>query len=413
MSEQPKPKAITFGSHRSAELEATIERALARADAFGLKRLADLTDLDILRIPNYAAICPTINYPDLEGGFSVFSGKGLTKLHAKASALMEAVERYSGRPDGRFTMRGSYRSLSRRYDVIHPSQFIVPGTTEYRDGDVIEWMPARSLVRQDRVLVPAGVAFCPDIPTDPTIRPMRSSSNGLASGNTLEEATLHALYELIERDADVISTYSGRGTAVDLSEIEDPALAELVGRFLRHNIELRVRRVTQDIPVHVFRAMAVDHDARSVDYINGGHGAHLDPRVALARAVTEASQSRVTVMAGIREDMPQHRERLKTHDFLSLYDTNQREFDHHDGVCTFHELRDMSRPTLREDLQLVVEFLVAAGIPDAYVVDLTRPELEIPVVRALVPMLEFEEPGNWMGPRLQRCLEATAEASRS
>jgi thioglycine synthase len=411
MSEAPQPKAITLGSHRSAELEDTIDRALAKASVFGLKRLADLTDLDILRIPNYAAICPTINYPDLEGGFSVFSGKGLTKLHAKASALMEAVERYSARPDGRFTMRGSYRSLSRRYDVIHPSQFIVPGSLEYRDGDAIEWMAARSLVHRDRVLVPAGMAFCPDIPTDPAIRPMRSSSNGLASGNTVEEATLHALYELIERDADVISTYSGRGTAVDLSEIEDAALADIIDRFLRHNVELRVRRVTQDIPVHVFRAMAVDHDVRIVDYINGGHGAHLDPHVALARAVTEASQSRVTVMAGIREDMPLHRKRLKSHDFLSLYNTNKGEFDHHDGVCTFDALPDMSRPTLQEDLQLVVELLVEAGIPDVYVVDLTRPELQIPVVRALVPMLEFEEPGNWMGPRLQRCLTATAEVS--
>jgi ribosomal protein S12 methylthiotransferase accessory factor len=315
---------------------------------------------------------------------------------------MEAVERFSALPNHRFTVRGSLRYLRTRFEIAHPTQFIVPGSRGYKDDDVIEWVSARSLVHDDVVLVPAAMAFSPDIPTDRSIPRMRGSSNGLASGNTLEEATLHALYELIERDADVISTYSGVGERVDLANISDAVLSHLVAVFARHKVELRVRRVTQDIPIHTFRAVAIDHDLRRVDYVNGGHGTHLDPRVALTRAITEAAQSRVTVMAGIREDMPSQREMLSNQDFDALRAANYRELDDGGGACDFDSLEDMSQPSLTEDLQRVVDELMRAGVPDVLVVDLTRPEVGIPVVRALVPTLEFEMPGNWIGPRLLR-----------
>jgi ribosomal protein S12 methylthiotransferase accessory factor len=91
---------------------------------------------------------------------------------------------------------------------------------------------------------------------------------------------------------------------------------------------------------------------------------------------------------------------LSAQDFERLCDANRRELDDSEGACQFETLPDMSRPSLAEDLRLVLEFLANVGIRDAFVVDLTRPEVDIPVVRALVPTLEFEMPGNWMGPRL-------------
>ncbi len=393
-------KELRLGSHRVVPLEETFERAVAKAEVMGLTRLSDITDLDNLRVPNYAAVCPGINYPPRPGGISVFSGKGVTRLHAKVSALMEAVERYSCLQHNRFTIRGSYQQLVRSHNIAHPSSFVVPRSYEYEDHQATEWVFARSLLHGDLVLVPAWLVFCPYLPGEASLQSWATSTNGLASGNTLEEATLHALYEAIERDAEAIALHSRRARSLNFDSAVPDAAREFASRFDAEHVKIEVKDITQDIKVPTFITTIVDYSLRSINYINGGKGTHLDPEVALLRAMTEACQSRVTGMTGIREDMTDKRARMVTQDFDTMLEAAAVWCEPSGERCSLDAIPNRATDSIVDDIEIVLDELRHAGLDDVYLVDLTCSELEIPVARVLAPGLEFEVEGNWVGTRL-------------
>jgi thioglycine synthase len=93
----------------------TLAEILPLYQKIGITRLSDITHMDKLCIPNYSAILP-----GTEDSIWVYSGKGLTKSHAKVSALMEAIERYcslSGTYSDRF-IQGTYQVLSKSYSKV-------------------------------------------------------------------------------------------------------------------------------------------------------------------------------------------------------------------------------------------------------------------------------------------------------
>ena len=98
------------GTSRINPPQETFIKVTTLSKNIGVTRLADITDMDILRIPNYSAILP-----GTEDYIWVYNGKGHTKTHAKVSALMESIERYSSLPSGapRNFIQGSYDQLSR------------------------------------------------------------------------------------------------------------------------------------------------------------------------------------------------------------------------------------------------------------------------------------------------------------
>src|SRR5205809_7374345 len=155
--------------------------------------------MDVLRIPNYSAVLP-----GTEDYIWVYSGKGPTKEHAMASALMESIERYSSLPSGgqrKFT-RSSYAELSRTCKVLHPDRLVEPVRFEYRDDMLMDWLAGYDLASSEEVMVPASAALFRYTPPPPAVNPFAYfHTNGLASGNVMEEAICHALCEVIERDA--------------------------------------------------------------------------------------------------------------------------------------------------------------------------------------------------------------------
>ena len=81
-----------FGcTHRAIPPKQTIENVKGKLRRIGVTRIAEITHLDRLGIPIYSAIRPLA----AEGAISIYAGKGATKHQAKASAMMEAFERYS------------------------------------------------------------------------------------------------------------------------------------------------------------------------------------------------------------------------------------------------------------------------------------------------------------------------------
>ena len=396
-------------TRRVRPLGDTIDRVLGLRDVLGITRIGETTHLDVLGVPNVSVVAPGMNFPPQPGIISVFSGKGPTLDHAMASALMETAERYCGRSRSEHLVVGSLDHLVRRHPVVPASSFIAPGSHLVADSTPIEWVWARHLWSDQPALVPAWLTYTPYLPScrDLTDGPRCSTTNGLASGNTFEEAILHALYELIERDAEALAFAGGRSVTVDLDSVDSPAAKDLIERYRGAGIELQVRDITQDTDVPTFLAMAIDPALPKVNYVNGGKGTHLDPEIALVRALTEVAQSRVIEMAGIREDMSP-RTSLVEADFASFLEKNRRWYCNTDSTVAWGQYRSNARTNVVDDIETVRRRLARVGIEHAFVVDLTRPEVGIPVARVLCPGLEHDVGGAPVGPRAER-IAVTAE----
>ncbi len=157
--------------------------------------------MDKLYIPNYTAVLP-----GTEDSIWVYSGKGATKAHAKASALMETIERYCSLSSNypKSLIHGSYLQLSKSYNrVLHPDEVVEPVDSSYNYKDaIIDCLPGFDLLNNEEVLIPVQLALSRYSAKSPASCVFQySHTNGLASGNVLEEAICHALCELIERDA--------------------------------------------------------------------------------------------------------------------------------------------------------------------------------------------------------------------
>jgi ribosomal protein S12 methylthiotransferase accessory factor len=144
-------------------------------------------------------------------------------------------------------------------------------------------------------------------------------SNGLASGNSRDEAALHALYEIIERDAMALQHQaSPRPEYLDLASITDDVCGPLIEKVLAADVTVTITHVPSRFGVSCFSATVWSQDFPAP---SGGWGAHLDPQVALSRAITEAAQSRLTGIAGSRDDLPPIYQRVR----LSTADTSRPE----------------------------------------------------------------------------------------
>jgi ribosomal protein S12 methylthiotransferase accessory factor len=170
---------------------------------------------------------------------------------------------------------------------------------------------------------------------------------------------------------------------------------------------------SSEIGLPVFVAEIVDRDpdpGRAV-YVSGGQGCHRSRAIALSRALTEAAQSRLTVISGARDDLdPGFYERRAPQRIAALL----AEIEQVEGPTrSFAAAADGFSERLDEDLEAVLAALRTAGLGQIVVVDLTRPELELPVVRVVVPGLEsmWDAPGYAPGPRAQAAAAAVARTS--
>ena len=188
-------------STRVRSIDDTLSEIIPICKKIGVTRVSDITFMDRLYIPNYSAILP-----GTEDAIWVYGGKGPTKPHAKASALMEAIERHSSLFSSypRTFIQGNYLQLSKSYNkVLHPDEVVEPVNQEYNDKDAImDFLSGFDLLTNEEVLVPAEIALYRYSPRHPAISAFSHfHTNGLASGNVLEEAICHALCEVIEIDA--------------------------------------------------------------------------------------------------------------------------------------------------------------------------------------------------------------------
>lgn len=417
-------KTYYSGTHRVRPPDDTLADFGRHCDTMGITRLANITGLDWVGIPVYTAIRPNSR------SLSVSQGKGVTHDAAKASALMESIEYWHAEYVDLPLRHESYRQLADEGHVVDVHRLPLRGGLDGIDANSPStpaaatfdcdrptlWLTGRDLLNARTTWLPFETVRLNKVGLDYAATTFRVSSNGLASGNTRDEAILHGLCELIERDALTLwwqgfaNRSTARRTKVALDSITDPGCQELLARFDAAGIAVVVWDVTSNIGVPTFAACIVEETNRPAWRPFGacwGYGAHPAPDVALSRALTEAAQSRVTVIAGSRDENFAAKY-AKQHD-RRMVDTARRVLFAEPGRLDFTARKGLSGPTLDGDLAAVSDRLRAVGVDEILVVDLTKPALGIPVVKVLVPGLEFYSlfPGYTPGARAKEHAEGT------
>jgi YcaO-like protein with predicted kinase domain len=398
-------KSFTRGTHRSVAPADTLRALAPHLASFGITRVANVTGLDDIGIPTFQAVRPNAR------SLSVSQGKGLQVEAAKVSAIMEAVEQFHAERPQVALRLASYEELRARFaiaDVARLPRYVRP----FDRHATILWTEARELRTGDSALVPFDLVHLNlTVPLVSGSGFFPLGSNGLASGNTLCEATAHGLCELIERDAVALfyrrSIEDQSARRVLLDSVDDPSARELLERYRKACIDVAVWDVTSDVGVPTFYCAIFESRLDPFRRVGKatGYGCHLDRGVALCRALTEAAQSRLTRITGSRDDLQRNdlrnirseraieRQRAE----LAGYGPERR---------AFREAPSRFFASAEQDVAWLIERLAAVRCEHAYRVDLSRPEYPVHVVRVIVPGLEgaSELPGYLPGERA-RALE--------
>ena len=389
-------KTYFEGTHRCVPPAETLRRIWPTARRLGVTRLADVTGLDRIGIPVVMAVRPASR------SLSVSQGKGLTLEAAKVSAMMESLELYHGENIALPTRFASLVELQAEgrpvLDVepiarpaFDPRRRIlwVEGVDLLSDeGLSDEGLSGEGLSGGEGVLVPLEAVQADTVLDElPGAGSFAVTSNGLASGNHLTEATVHALCELVERDAASrwldLNPASRRGSLLRLDGVDDLLCRRLLACFESAEVEVRTWDLGTELGVQVYMTHIADRPGSvwPCPGIYAGAGCHLDAGVALLRSLTEAAQSRLTAVSGARDD---------------IFEAKRRRDDEGCGFKSAAEPVQNFVPcragaTLDEDLGELLGRLERAGHRQVVRVDLSRPELGVPVVRLVVPTLRFDE----------------------
>jgi YcaO-like protein with predicted kinase domain len=378
------PKRFVDGTHRSRAPRATLAAMRPLMPRLGITRLARLTGLDCVGVPVWTAIRPNGR------SLSTSQGKGLTDDAAACSALMESIETWHAERIDRPRLRGSYRSLrAAGKSVVDPRK--LPREPDVRVGldDRYAWIEGWDLVADAPVWVPEESVTL-DCVMPATRRPTFAlSSNGLASGNHVLEAIVHALCEVIERDAEARWRAARGPKRVELATITDAHNRVLLERLAAARVHTTIWDITSDVGVPAFGA-AIMEDPREPAWralgLYQGFGCHLDPHVAVARALSEAIQTRVTYVSGSRDDFfPHDYERTTDEELLlPIWAAVTRPAAKRDRV-DLRRVASGATASFEGDLRVLLARLAEVNVRQVIAVDLTRPGLDVPVVKVLVP----------------------------
>jgi ribosomal protein S12 methylthiotransferase accessory factor len=390
---------MTSGGYRSVSSRTTVQRNRKHVSPLtGVVSRLERIEADLPLNTNFFAqhnfSAPAMSVPQLRDGLSGGSfGKGSTAEQAEASALMEAIERYSGIFQGdeiRITKRFtdfaegeailandvqlfSEAQFRTRHQPQPPSSHQVPEPLD--PSAKIEWSPAWSLRDRKFRYLPTGMMYF-------FYQGEHTDSNGCAAGNTREEAIVQGFLELVERDAYAIWWYNRlRRAEVDLGQFDDSYVRDLKTQFANHGRKVWVLDVTSDLGIPTYVAM-MHWMKNGQENIEFGSGAHFDRRIALLRALTELSQFlSIGLMGGGSGEKPtlDGVTPLKLENYPFLLPAAHPVASTELGI-------DVPLDSVREQVEASVEVARRAG-HDFMVLDQTRPDVEVPVVRVIVPGL--------------------------
>lgn len=371
--------------HRVCSPEATLKRLGPFLAGMGITRLADVTDLDFIGIPVAQAVRP------MGMSLSVSQGKGMTLPAAMASAMMEAAEGWHAENITLPRLRATSSDIKNAIDLR-----AIPASGPISRDAELDWVCGRDLFSGNDAWVPFDLVT-KDYVTPAADPAIVRTTNGLASGNTISEAIASALQEVIERDCAAdhslrnAAQTSARLRSADYVRALGPDTRWLADQITNAGLRLHLWDISNDIGIPCFRAEMLETRVKGPQPCRApthGSGCHLDPHVAAVRAITEAAQSRLTEIAGSREDLVDAR-------YSPAADGNI--------PCAIEAAMDLSNQRIappipinrahqtssEADVETLCASLSAAGIERAAIVDLSNENIPMRVVRAIVPGLGY------------------------
>jgi ribosomal protein S12 methylthiotransferase accessory factor len=369
------------GTYRAIDPQQTLAKIEPLLwSAFGITRLANITHLDHVGIPTYLAIRPQAKL------LTTAQGKGINDDLAKISAIMESIEGWHCENMEEPALFGTYHTLKHDYPLcdLHPS--MNHGPFEWLDIESLEipWAKGTELITGKPLYFPYTMINVNTAFYRPGYRYFPPRTNGLASGNTNEEAICHALYEIIEREIEARSTLFMKGPQLDLTRIQSPHLLLLLEKIAHSRLALEVWPLPNDFEIPCYAAIVHDvNDVRGVG-MQFGSGAHFSSVVALSRAITEAVQGRATMISGSRDDHTPRLYRKNKQNIPSLVNAfnaarqNQLPFTETPAINDF-----------KMCLRGLLELLKQREYHQVILYNHTRAEFDIPVVHVVVPGFRY------------------------
>lgn len=391
------PKCSKETGIRIVPPEQTLARVLPLLGAAGLGQPEDITSKDNVGIPVFS-----VDRQETALGIpKYYNGKGVTKEQAEASAVMESIERYSAEMrDTDEVVFGTYEQACEVMATVNPVDLILPiWALDRLEGAEIAWTPGWEMFRGEPIWVPACEAYYPYKP-DTDLQLFKFHTNGIAAGNTMEEAVLHATFELIERDAWSIAEY--RNTPVP-DVVVDPysVPGQLLEKFRAQGVEIHLKDLTSDVGVTTIGAASDDVRTKDPEMLNIGVGTHLNPEIAAIRAITEVAQSRATHKDGKKINAQLQRVTNEM-GYEKIKEINRIWYTESKRKINLSDMRDEATDDVLDDIELVFGKLVEAGFDSVIAVDLTRPELDVPAVKMIIPGMEvWTMDGDRIGARLR------------
>jgi YcaO-like protein with predicted kinase domain len=382
--------------------ETTLLHAKQWAATAGISEVRDITGLDVLGVPVFVSV-----RPEARGETFTF-GKGLRAVDAEVGAYMEALEFFFAEPEiGNVSTRwGSARDVAGHEQADDAILDFVPLLQREvdLDGPLLLAM-AHDLESGDECAIPAELIYYPAPDVGQSL--FGSSTNGLASGNSVLEATIQALLELIERDIWSFEFVRRASKLVDPASLPDE-IGEIVERAERNGLQLKIRSIPNDYGLPFFAAFVFDLNNPSRKSFNGGWACDLDRDRALVRAVTEAAQSRVAFIHGGRKvraaesgfDAQEEEAKLVRQHMIGVSDPRQQ--------TSLSDIPDLAiAGSLEQKLDAVIERLRRVLQEHIYRVVFTPEESPLQVVRVVVPLLEnLKETRVRLGRRLKATIES-------
>ena len=391
----------TSGGYRTVPPRATVARFRKHVSPLtGVVSRLERIEADLPLNTNYFAAhnfsTPAKTVQELRAGLSGGSfGKGSTAEQGEASALMEAIERYCGIFQGdEIRKKGLFADFAPG-EAIHPNDVLLFSDAQYQGNEgsgpdahatparfdpasKLEWSPVWSLRDQCFKYLPTSLLYF--FYKGPGA--INTDSNGCAAGNTLEEAIVQGFLELVERDAYAIWWYNRLQRAqIDLDRFNDSYIRDLHTQLADAGRKLWVLDVTSDLGIPTFVAI-LHWMQNSQENIEFGSGAHFDARIALLRALTELNQFlSIGLMGGGTGEKSSLDgvTPLRIQDYPFLLPASA-------ATAQWSSDEKFGRLGTREQVIACMQLAQSKGL-DFLVLDQTRPDVGVPVVRVVVPGL--------------------------
>lgn len=379
------PKTFTRDQDKACTPEQTIETFYRRIEDFDVRILSEVKRIDNgrLDIPVYFSVCT--DEAQALTGTKKQMGKGASPIQSKASACMELAERFSFfafKADEDNFVRGDYSSLREQGYPLLDSSYLLKSVDDkqLRTEDLellledipLQWTWATNVGTGEDVLIPFSWFYA------------INEFNGPSAGNTIEEAALQGISEIVERHVcSLINQHKLETPSIDVDSIDDPVARELLDKFTRHGIELYLNDFSLNTGLCTVGALAVDRSTfPELSEIVFTAGTTPGPDKAIIRAITEVAQLAGDFNSGsnyVASGLPKP---LSMDEVSYLTDV--------DSHVTVQEMNDLSDDDMKIELDRCIDKLSDIGM-EIFMIDVTHPRLKIPALYTIIPGAHFRE----------------------